>query len=165
MSALIYMNKSNFKYTKGFTLIELLIVISIVGILVALAIFGFGDTFSTARDTQRKSDLKFYQNAIEVYANNNNGYYPRSNASSGQVNASIVLCNYLSLSGCPTDPLKTNIYYYRTVGGSGSGGNPSALEYFLWANLEDTSDGTYWVACSNGKSGTTNTVPSTFCPL
>ena len=54
---------------KGFTLIELLIVISIIGILVTIVSASFVTSQKQARDVQRKSDLKQYQNALENFAN------------------------------------------------------------------------------------------------
>jgi prepilin-type N-terminal cleavage/methylation domain-containing protein len=146
---------------KGFTLIELLVVISIIGILAAFAIFGMSGAFQSSRDAQRKSDLRQYQNALETYANNNDGLYPRRDAASGQPDS--VLCGDLGLTNCPTDPLYdaatgSPVYSYQTET-CGSPGDPCAANYVLWAELEDTSNGDYWVYCSNGKSGYYSNAP------
>ncbi len=148
---------------KGFTLIELLVVISLIGILAALALVSYTGSQKQARDTQRKSDLKQYQNSLELFANRNNGLYPSydTNATS--------LCGDLGLgSNCPDDPRASepdqDSYRYQSDG-SGTG-NPEATEYVLWAELENT-DG-YWTLCSNGKVGATTTgIPPTggACPL
>ncbi len=49
---------------KAFTLIEMLVVISLIGILAALAMVSFSSVQKQARDTARKSDLKQIGNAV-----------------------------------------------------------------------------------------------------
>jgi general secretion pathway protein G len=51
----------------GFTLIELLVVIAIIGTLSALLLPNFMSARERARDTQRKSDIKQIQKALELY--------------------------------------------------------------------------------------------------
>jgi prepilin-type N-terminal cleavage/methylation domain-containing protein len=137
---------------KAFTLIELLVVISLLGILAALALVSFTGTQKQARDTQRKSDLKQYQNALEVFANTNNGIYASRTAADG-ARTSTTLCGDLSMTSCPEDPRydddATFVYRYRTDG-TGSG-NIDATQYVLWGKIENTED--YWVVCSSGKVG------------
>jgi len=151
-------NKRKFQVSgvkfQGFTLIELLVVISIIGILAALALVSFNSAQKQARDTQRKSDLKQYQVALEEFSNKNNSLYP---AYASSVRAADDLCDALGLSGCPEDPAyNTEIglpsYSYKSDG-SASDGSPGATEYILWADLEGKADGIYWLVCSNGKSG------------
>lgn len=159
---------------KGFTLIELLIVIAIIGILIAIATFGSQNAFQATRDVTRKSDLKQYQNALESFANKNNGLFP--SAGGGDTTKNITtFCTTLGLTNCPTDPISTQSYSYNT---DGTANNIDATKYTITAVLEtkpsSTTMLTWWV-CSNGKSGTTsrNTLmglPSPvysdgFCPL
>ncbi len=59
----------------GFTLIELLVVISIIGILMAIGAVSYSGTQKKARDTRRRAEMKAVQNAMEMYAANNNGVY------------------------------------------------------------------------------------------
>ncbi|OGM09007.1 hypothetical protein A2W13_00605 [Candidatus Woesebacteria bacterium RBG_16_36_11] len=152
------------KHNKGFTLIELLVVIAIIGILVAASFFGIQGVFENARDTQRKSDLKQFQNALGVYASRNNSLYPgRPNGGS-----TIDLCSYLSLTVCPNDPnydaaIGTPTYQYRTV--DGTNGTPSASAYYLWSIIEATDSDDYWVICSNGKIGVFTGSMGSGCPL
>lgn len=162
---------------KGFTLIEMLVVISIIGILASLAIFGMQNAFKNSRNTQRKSDLKQYQTALENFANANNSFYPsRTNpagvacsAASGQATYLCMASGGLNITNCPEDPTfttgGTNFYRYQS---DGVGGTTSATRYLLWATME-TSPQKAWVVCSNGKSGEVSTpfiIPgSGNCPL
>lgn len=142
---------------KGFTLIELLIVMSIIGILAALTLAGFGAARKNARDTQRKSDLAQYKVALEAYASNNNGLYPfnvcpspaacsgTSEANSGifqDATNSPIVNEYLDSH--IEDPIDSTAYRYRYWQGS------NGREYKLAADLET---GGSWVLCSNGKAG------------
>lgn len=154
----------------GFTLIEMLVVISLIGILAALALVSFGGAQKQARDTTRKSDLKQYQTSLEVYGNLANGLYPAVTGSA--VDASTVLCGYLNSKlepdiSCSEDPKNTSdaTFVYRYISTAGTAGSATATNYVLWAKLEGKSVTTYLVACSNGKIGTTTTAPSSStCP-
>jgi prepilin-type N-terminal cleavage/methylation domain-containing protein len=156
------------KAEKGFTLIELLVVISLIGVLAALALVSYTGTQKQARDSQRKSDLRQYQNASELFANKNNGLYTSRTSGSG-VRASTTLCTDLSLTSCPEDPRydedNSFVYSYQS-NGTGSG-NVDATQYVLWGKLENTTD--YWVLCSSGKAGTASqtgfSVSGGNCPI
>ena len=63
------------KGTKGFTIIEVLVVISIIGILVAILVLSFDAARKHSRDSARKASLKQLQLAIETYRAQN-GKYP-----------------------------------------------------------------------------------------
>lgn len=60
---------------RGFTLIELLIVISIIGVLMAIGIAAYGKFLKDGRDTRRQFDLKQIQSSLEHYRADH-GYYP-----------------------------------------------------------------------------------------
>lgn len=156
------------KRIRGFTLIELLVVISLIGLLAALALVSYTGTQKQARDTQRKSDLKQFQNSLEIFANKNNGIYVSRTNGTG-VGASTTLCTDLDLSSCPVDPRYENdtsfVYLYQSDG-TGSG-NINATRYVLWGKLENSTD--YWVLCSDGRIGAKPqsgfSVGSGTCPL
>lgn len=142
------------KLQKGFTLIEMLVVISLIGILAALALVSFGASQKQARDTTRKSDLRQYQTALEMYGNLTNGLFP----SRGTVAAS-TLCADLNTKlepdiTCSDDPkMATDPIYSYWYNSDGTGtGTATATKYILWGRIENEVD-TRWVVCSNGKTG------------
>ncbi len=64
-------------HNKGFTLIELLVVIAIIGILASVILAALGGARAKAVDSQRLSDLRQTQTAIETYYNER-GSYPNT---------------------------------------------------------------------------------------
>jgi prepilin-type N-terminal cleavage/methylation domain-containing protein len=64
----------------GFTLIELLISIAVISIITAFGMFSFQNALAKGRDSQRRSDLKQLQTAIENY-HNDFGTYPATKGS------------------------------------------------------------------------------------
>lgn len=71
----------------GFTIVELLIVIVIIGILAAITIVAYNGTQARARDSQRMTDLRSIQKALELYKVQN-GSYPPTNATTAAICAS-----------------------------------------------------------------------------
>lgn len=95
------------KRLSGFTLIELLIVISIIGILVAIAAASYITAQQQARDARRISDMKSMQSAWELYFADNGQNYPGdSNSNPCSLTLMTSPSTYLP-GGFPTDP-KTN---------------------------------------------------------
>lgn len=152
-------NKSS-RSNIGFTMIELLVVISIIAVLATLVMVSFTSSQKQAKDTQRKSDIRQYQTALEGYTNKSGGLYPSRTV---KVDPSS-LCSTLGISGtCPTDPKPPALYSYISNGS----GNPSntATDYVLWATLENQT-GNYYIVCSIGKIGVLTSAPtSSTCPL
>ncbi len=54
-----------FRQSAGFTLLELLVVISIIGILIAISVVGFTAAQKRGRDARRRGDMKAWQDALE----------------------------------------------------------------------------------------------------
>ena len=71
----------------GFTLIELLVVIAIIGVLTSFVLASLSTARIKARDAQRISELRQFQNALELYYAAN-GNYPYSNCSGSNTWAS-----------------------------------------------------------------------------
>ncbi len=138
------------KIITGFTLIEMLVVVSIVGILASLTLVSFTSSQKSARDTQRKSDLKQYATALEGFASNHNSLYPER---ASTVSAKSTLCTDLAITTCPEDPKNTAdaTYVYNYQSNGASTGTAKATKYVVWAKIEKTTE--YWVVCSDGKVG------------
>ena len=59
----------------GFTLLELLVVISIIGILMALGVVAYSTAQKKSRDAKRRGDIKAIQSGYEQYYAENSGVY------------------------------------------------------------------------------------------
>lgn len=148
------------KISKAFTLIEMLVVISLIGILAALALVSFGASQKQARDAQRKSDLKQFQTSIENYASINSGLYPVY-ATTLQIDStdSSFCTSDLNLSSCPVDPKNEDNLVYKYIS------DALGTNFVLWSLLENKTS-TYWVVCSNGRNGELGSAPnSATCPI
>jgi prepilin-type N-terminal cleavage/methylation domain-containing protein len=58
----------------GFTLVEMLVVIAILGILAAVAVFALGGTASTSKGAACKTDVQTVQAAADAFYAKTNGY-------------------------------------------------------------------------------------------
>ena len=149
-------SKSKFKiqkfignYRAGFTLIELLLVIAIIGVLATIFFANYLGVRQRARDSQRKSDLRQMQAALELYrydqGNYPNNFYSLPSCS----NASLTFGSTTYMAKVPCDPLTSpsyynaGLYYYVSNGGA---------DFTLCACLENTNDsqGATNSTCSTG---------------
>jgi len=156
---------------RGFTLIELLVVISIIGILAGLTLSSYSGAQKQARDSQRRSDLNQYRNALEAYAASNGGKYPSSGGASTCTSVSDICgTTYFSpfISSCPQDPKFGGGQQYNYCADTGGAlGSPTSYKYRLYVNGGLETGGT-WVVCYDGKAGKVNNDWSSvynYCPF
>jgi prepilin-type N-terminal cleavage/methylation domain-containing protein/prepilin-type processing-associated H-X9-DG protein len=100
---------------KGFTLIELLVVIAIIAILAAMLLPALSVAREKARQTVCKSNLKEIFLAMEMYKNENDGYYPLGSDYSGGY-PRIFWSGSQSASGADLDFTGSPIYPYLKAG-------------------------------------------------
>lgn len=105
---------SNFKFTKGFTLVELLVVVAIAGILATLITANFIGVRQRARDSQRKSDLRQIQSALELYRADQ-GNYPTTIPNCGTSLGSPDCTTSSYMRKVPSDP-SGSTYTYSSNG-------------------------------------------------
>lgn len=84
----------------GFSLLELLVVVSIIGILIAVAAAAYSTAQKRGRDAKRRGDVKAMQSAFEqYYADNDSSYEDASTANDCSVELAASMPG-----GMPVDP-------------------------------------------------------------
>jgi len=59
----------------GFTLLEIMLVVAIIGVLLAAAIYKMGPSLGIAQETKTKADIQAFRTALIAF-NASNGHYP-----------------------------------------------------------------------------------------
>lgn len=125
---------------QGFTLIELMVVMSIIGILMALTLTGISNSRIVARDATRKADLLMIAGGLEIYKADCNDYpstITKDQPLKGDgTPASTCLTTNEYIAKVPKDPLDdARLYRYSRL---------TATKYEICAALER---GTVAVTC------------------
>ena len=97
------------RFSPGFSLLELLVVISIIGILIAISTVAFTTAQRTSRDSRRRSDIKAMQDAFEQYMADN-GTYEACATMAAYDNGS----GSIMPAGLPIDPRNSGDHVYNT---------------------------------------------------
>jgi general secretion pathway protein G len=135
--------KKVLKKEGGFTLLELLIVIVIIGILALLIIPNVTSAPKKARDTQRKTDMKAVQKALEEYYTSYNAYPVGTGQADSVLAAALTTGNPPILKTVPTDPKNSAQYVYTYTAAANT-------SYVLTGCLENGQDQTPGTSAANG---------------
>lgn len=130
-------------FNEGFTLVELLVVISIIGVLLALSLSAFSSTKKSARDGKRKADLEQIRSALEIYRTDCKTYPAAVSFGNPLTGAETPCLTNIYMAEVPKDSL-TPTYDYRYNG-------ISQNSYALCAYLETV---TATVTGCGGQCGT-----------
>ena len=135
--------KKVMKKEGGFTLLELLIVIVIIGILALLIIPNVTSAPKKARDTQRKTDLRAVQKALEEYYTSYNAYPVATGIADTALGAALATGNPPILKAVPTDPKNSSQYVYTYTAAANT-------SYALTGCLENGQDSGQNTSVANG---------------
>lgn len=113
----------------GFTLLELLVVISIIGLLIAMGAASYATAQKKGRDARRKEDIRAIKNAVEQCYSVNNGSY--NIYSTGNFTSNIT-CGGNTVMTNIKDPKSNSVtsYYYQVI-------SSSTTNYNMCADLEE----------------------------
>ena len=130
------MDRSRSFQSQGFTLLELLVVISIVGLLLAMSIVSFTTAQQRGRDARRRGDINNMQRAMEQQFAKSSGY----------TTSCTTTLTWLPSGVLPTDPQGTANPYVLTC--------TSATAYCFCAKLEGADGNSTNNSCTAYVNGT-----------
>ncbi len=142
------------RISRGFTLIELLIAISIIAILSVIGLNLYQSVYKSARDTKRRSDVKFIQSALEQY-HGDQKYYPYTVTSGSELSfTNSSGRKFVYMNKVPQDPGAT-VYLYQALGAGciSDATAASCTSYCLYVQLENATGITSDSGCSPPPSG------------
>ena len=146
----------------GFNIIELLVIIVVIGILASIITVNYGGAQAKSRDSERTSEAKAIEAALESYRSKNTGYPPSSTATqvagastggwetSGAAQPGTFISALKPLgfpTGTPSDPTNNtladsgNTYRYKTFTAGSNGCDATKGDYYVFIvnNLETVS--------------------------
>lgn len=94
---------------KAFNILELIITVSIIGIIVIITMIAFNYLLAWLRDTQRLSDIKQIQLALEVYKKDHGCYPPSLEGENNSLFSSSTSESYLRILPQNPRPRKEQI--------------------------------------------------------
>jgi prepilin-type N-terminal cleavage/methylation domain-containing protein len=138
------------KTKKGFTLIELLVVVAIISLLSSVVLASLNSARSKGRDAKRRSDLKQFQIALELYydkygkypVNAGDSYTTTGGGYGGDMTILPITPEFISkVSLDPSNLINQYGYYYArdyTVDSSTNSCPGSTGSYILATRLENS---------------------------
>lgn len=131
--------------TLGFTMIEIMIVMTIIGMIVAMGGAAYSNAVRQGRDARRKVDLDQIRSALELYRSNSpDGTYPVDSFAGNTDYTNPPYLDQTKISSyiqIPLDPGTKQKYFYRAYQAGGTRqscleGGPYCRDYTLATRLE-----------------------------